>query len=326
MNFKAKREMFEKEKRIYDSCKLTFLGVADFDVYNPSLPFKWGGKEYLFGRIEKRHEWARSWVRLFENSGYDEWTLVPNTMIYQLEDPFIAIIGDELVLGGVHVRYQQSKIDKYNTYFYRGTDLNNLYYFTTGPDNMKDIRLVELTNNQIGVFSRPKNEQIKKLYNTEAIVGFTTINNLDELNEEVIENAKYIPNLFSKGEWGGCNQAYQLESGLIGVIGHKCYQTRDKNKQNVATYTNITFVFDPIKHEVIDISIIGTRNCYPQGPTKKPSLIDCAFTSGIIPRENGVVDLFSGLSDCEVGRIVIDNPFQKYGKIVAKQKKLTLKR
>ena len=50
----------------------------------------------------------------------------------------------------------------YYGYFYRGTDISNLYYFTTGPYYMKDIRL----------------------------------------------------DLFGKDEWGGCNQAYLLDSGI----------------------------------------------------------------------------------------------------------------
>lgn len=320
MDFKKERQLFEKKKRIYESCKLVFSGLKNKDVYNPSIPFKWKEKEYLYGRIETRDQWARSLVGLFEKIEADKWQLIPNMLLYQLEDPFITIINNELILGGVHVRYKQNKIDKYYTYFYRGHDPLNLYYFTTGPDNMKDIRLVELENNKIGVFSRPKNEMIKKLYNCDSAIGFTSINDLDELNDQVIENAKYIPDLFKTGEWGGCNQAYQLDSGLIGVIGHKCYQSND-----IATYTNIAFIFDPKKHKILNLKIIGTRNCYPKGPAKKPNLIDCAFTSGIVPINNNKVNLYSGLNDCEVGRIVIDNPFKEYGNIIQKQKELVIK-
>ena len=35
----------------------------------------------------------------------------------------------------------------------------------------------------------------------------------------------------------------------------------------------------------------------------------CAFTSGIVMRQDGKVDLYSGIGDTEVGRIVIDYPF-----------------
>ncbi|MDF2921446.1 MAG: hypothetical protein K0R57_360 [Paenibacillaceae bacterium] len=315
MNLIERRHQFEENKRIYESAKLTFLGVDGFDVYNSSIPFYWQGKRYIYGRVEKREEWARSWVRLFEESGRDEWTLVKDSMLYQLEDPYISIIGGQLVLGGTHVRIRQSRIDTYYGYFYRGIDLNNLYYFTTGPDYMKDIRLVQLAGGKIGVFSRPRNEEVRRLFGSESLVGFTVIDNLDELSAEVIENAAYIPGLFGKDEWGGCNQAYCLDSGKVGVIGHLCYKAPAEGEEQL-TYMNYSMVLDPATREVHDMRIIGTRPCYPDGPAKKTNLNDCCFTSGIVMREDGKADLYSGIGDTEVGRIVIDYPFEGWGPIM----------
>ena len=317
MNLIEQRSQFEATRRIVESTKLAFHGVEGYDVYNSSIPFEWQGRTYIFGRVERRAEWARSWVRLFTQSGPDDWTLVPGSMIYQLEDPFISKIGRELVLGGTHVRYKQGQIDTYYGYFYRGSDLHDLVYFTTGPDFMKDIRLVQLSGGQIGVFSRPRNPEILKKFGSESQIGFSTINSLDDLTAEVIENAPYIPGLFEKGEWGGCNQAYALDSGLIGVIGHKSYAVDNAEGLKILTYLNVAFVFDPQKHVALNVKIIGTRPCYPTGPAKKPDLVDCAFTSGIVMRPDGKADLYSGIGDCEVGRLVIDYPFEGYGKIIS---------
>jgi hypothetical protein len=317
MNLITQREHFESGSKIYESAKLKFNGVEGFDVYNPSIPFHWNGKTFMFGRVEKRDEWARSWVRLFENTGKDEWTLVPDSMIYQLEDPYISKIGENLVLGGTHVRYSKSAIDTFYGYFYKGTDIHNLYYFTTGPDYMKDIRLVEMADGRIGVFSRPRNEMIQKKYGSESMVGFAIIDSLEELTSEVIGSASFIPELFDDNEWGGCNQAYLLDSGLIGVIGHKSYKSFGPDGQEVLSYLNISFIFDPNEHQAKDLKIIGTRSSYPEGPSKRPELIDCAFTAGIVMRPDGKVDLYSGIGDCEVGRIVIDYPFKGYGEIVS---------
>ncbi|MNP00775.1 hypothetical protein D3C76_925710 [compost metagenome] len=311
MNLLDLRQQFEATKRVYESAKLVFHGVKGYDVYNPSVPFEWNGKRYIYGRIEKRHEWARSWVRLFEESGPDEWTAMPNTMIYQLEDPYISVIHKQLVLGGTHVRYKQGRLDTFYGYFYKGRDLHDLYYFTTGPENMKDIRLVELQDGRIGVFSRPRGETVRKQFGSESLVGFTIINNLDSLSPEVIENADNISGLFQKDEWGGCNQAYLLESGKIGVIGHICYTQEDRS-----TYMNMAFVLDPKTNQFSDLKIIGTRPCYPEGPAKKPHLTDCAFTAGIEMRPDGKVNLYSGIGDTEAARIVIDYPFEKEGAIV----------
>jgi hypothetical protein len=315
MNLLEKRTQFETTKRIHSSAKVTFNGVDGFDVYNASIPFTWQGDTYIFGRVERRSEWARSWVRLFRNSGVDSWTVVSDSMIYQLEDPYICWIKGELILGGTHVRMKGGKVDTYYGYFYRGRNLHDLVYFTTGPDYMKDIRLVELADGRIGAFSRPRNEEIRRRFGSESQIGFTIIDDLNGLTGDVIENAPYIPDLFAKDEWGGCNQAYLLDSGLIGVIGHQC-ANRIENGVTIQVYLNVAFVFDPAQHRVIDFRIIGSRPCYPDGPAKKPGLIDCAFTSGIVPRSDGHVDLYSGISDTEVGRLVIDNPFSDFGQIV----------
>lgn len=318
MNIKEERTQFERTKTVYERAQLVFHGVEGYDVYNTSIPFEWQGRRYLFGRVERRAEWARSWVRLFENTGRDDWSLVPGSMIYPLEDPYVCWIDDTLVLGGTHVRYQRGRIDTYYGYFYKGKDLHDLYYFTTGPDAMKDIRLVQLADGRIGVFSRPRHPGIKRRFGSEAQIGFAIIERLEELGRDVIEQAPYIPGLFAEGEWGGCNQAYLLDSGRVGVIGHKSYSEAKADGTSVSVYVNISFVFDPARHEASDLQIIGTRSCYPDGPAKRPELADCAFTSGIVMRPDGKVDLYSGIGDTGEGRIVIDYPFAAHGCILSR--------
>lgn len=117
---------------------------------------------------------------------------------------------------------------------------------------------------------------------------------------------------------GGCNQAYLLDSGKIGVIGHLCYIYKSSKGEDQSAYMNMSFVLDPDTMKIENYKIIGTRDCYPQGPEKMPNLCDCAFTSGIVMREDGRSDLYSGLGDCKEGRIVIEYPFEGYGEIVNK--------
>ncbi len=314
MGVRELREEFERTYVHRESVTLRFLGVDGWDVYNCSIPFWAGEKRYLFGRVERRQEWMRSFVRLFEECGPDTWRAV-DSMIYQLEDPYIARVGEEFVLGGTHVRMSGGKLDTYYGYFYKGKDIRDLYYFTTGPDYMKDIRLVELGGGKTGVFSRPRNEEIMTRYGSESMLGFTVIDSLDQLSGDLIEKAPYIHGLFGEGEWGGCNQAYLLESGKVGVIGHGSYPG-EKNGEPGSVYMNISFVMDPESRSVEDFRVIGTRDCYPQGPAKMPNLTDCAFTSGIVMRTDGMADLYSGIGDCMEGRMVIPYPFEGYGAIV----------
>ena len=325
MSIQEKKAEFEKKRqeKIYESVKLTFHGVEGFDVYNCSIPFSWEGKEYIYGRVEKREEWARSWVRLFEKTGKDEYTVVREHMIYPLEDPYVSIVQGELTLGGTHVRKRSGDVDSFYGYFYRGKDIEDMVYFTTGPDFMKDIRLVELDNGKVGVFSRPRNKEIEEKYGSSAMIGFAVIDSLDDLTDEVILNAKPIEGIFEKGEWGGCNQAYLLTNGNIGIIGHQsfsqpCENVSEESASNDFTkpsttsldvYVNIAFEFNPETFEVTNRKVIGTRSCYPEGLSKRPSLVDCTFTSGITLREDGKADLYGGMSDVEEGRITIDYPF-----------------
>lgn len=309
MDMREKKAAFEKNGRVYESALLTFKGVDGFDVYNCSIPFTWNGRSYIYGRVEKRDEWARSWVRLFEKTGKDEYTAVSGSMIYQLEDPYIQFIGDEIVMGGTHVVKERGEIRTLYGYFYRGTDLEDMAYFTTGPDMMKDIRLVPLKDGRIGVFSRPRGKQVEEKFGSGSVIGFAIIKDLNELTADVIENAEVIGNLFGWGEWGGCNQCYLLKDGRIGVIGHKCFTETDADGIDQAVYMNVAFIFDPETHKATEPEIIATRGSYPAFVAKKPNLKDCAFTSGMVLREDGKVDLYSGVGDAAEGRVVIDNPF-----------------
>lgn len=308
MDLLKTREAFQKNARIYDRALLKFHDTMGFDVYNCSIPFQWKGKRYMFGRVERREDFANSTAWLFEEVGKDEYAPVPHSMIYPLEDPFIAFIHGELIMGGTHVRKTQGEIDTYYGYFYRGAP-EWMTHFTCGPRGMKDIRLVELKDGRIGVFSRPRGPQVEKQYGSGAVVGFTVIKDIGELNAQVVESAPVIENLFGPGEWGGCNQCYLLRDGRIGVIGHRSYRDQDAQGGVLLVYVNISFIFDPATHTASDMKMIGDKQCYPDTEAMQPSLVDCAFTSGIVMRRDGKADLYSGLGDVTEGRITIDAPF-----------------
>jgi hypothetical protein len=317
MTIQERKKNFETNMKVYESKRLEFIGVDGYDVYNCSIPFIWNGKEYIYGRVEKRDEWARSWVRLFEKAGEDRYKLKQNSMIYQLEDPYISFINGEIVLGGTHPQKIANEISRYFGYFYRGTDLEDLKYFTTGPDNMKDIRLVDMRNGKIGIFSRPRGKKILEKYGSESMIGFTQVNSLDEITDKVIENAEPILGIFDKGEWGGCNHIYMLENGKIGIIGHQSFTqysdrttvNKDTEQVDLSVYVNIAFEFDPATFNVTNSKIIGTRKCYPDYPAKRPNLVDCTFTSGMTVRTDGKINLYAGIGDTAEGRIVVDYPF-----------------
>lgn len=304
---------FERSADIREHAVLRFHGLPPgTDVYNCSIPFEHEGRRHIFGRVERHDEWAASIVRLFAEVGPDVFELVPDGPNLQLEDPYVQCIGGEFVLGGTHVRKVRGEVDSYFGYFFRGPDPLHLRYFTTGPDKMKDIRLVERPDGRIGVFSRPRGPEVLAKFGTEAVVGYAEVSSLDELGPEVIEAAEPVAGLFTHGEWGGVNQAYALADGRIGIAGHVAFNEGApvSNGQTPQHYANIAFVFDPGARTVTHLHLIGTRACYdPSDTAKCPHLVDVAFTSGFVPRADGLVDLYSGIGDCREGRITIPAPF-----------------
>ena len=308
MNARELREEFHRRKCVYERALLTFSGMNGYDVYNCSIPFEWQGKRYLFGRVERREDFANSVTFLLLETGRDHYVPVEGAVVYPIEDPHVAMIGDEIILGGTHVRKRRNQIDTLYGYYYRGRDLRFLSHFTCGPANMKDIRLVELRDGRVGVFTRPRGKRIAELYGSEAVVGFAILNSIDELDDTIVDKARVIDGLFAEGEWGGCNQCYLLRDGRIGVIGHRCYK-QPTPQAVLQVYVNIAFIFDPFTFSVSDMQVIGDKDSYPPTPHMLPYLADCAFTSGIEMRPDGKADLYSGLGDVTQGRIVIDSPF-----------------
>lgn len=302
------RAEFEKTKVIYEAAFITFKGIDGYDVYNCSCPFRLNGRFHMLGRVERRNEWVNSYVRLFMETGKDEYTLVPNSMIWQLEDPFVCKIHGEMVFGGTRVTKNNGKVFDYFSDFFRGPP-NDLVYYTSGPKKMKDIRLVEMANGKIGVFSHHKS-------NHECLTGFVTINSLDELSAEVIDSAVPIDHTLFGDAWGGVNQPYLLTTGKIGCISHHGYVAEDENGDTINVYCITSFVYEPSTNKCYSYKILGTKPCFPDYPPKVPRLADCAFVSGIVMREDGKCDLYSGVGDTREGRLVIDYPFEGHGEII----------
>ncbi|CAJ1006310.1 putative Protein (DUF1861) [Leishmania naiffi] len=304
----AKRKEFERTKVVQEATFISFKGLDTHDIYNCCVPFRISGVYHVFGRTERRNEWVRSFVRLFRQTGHDEYTLVERAMQWQLEDPFIVKVQGEVLFGGVRVTKDHGKVSGYMCDFYRGT-IDDMHYFTSGPPKMKDIRLVELADGRIGIFSHHKTL-------TTCTTGFTTIDSLDDLCSQIIDAAKPIDHTLFGDAWGGVNQPYLLSTGKIGCISHHGYLDKDVNGEVVNVYCITSFVYDPVTNKCFEYKILGTKNCFPECPAKAPKLVDCVFASGIVMRDDGKCDLYSGVGDTRQGRMVIEYPFEGYGSIV----------
>ena len=303
--------LLEKLQTEESSCKsklLRFLGKGENDVYNISRPFRTNNKIVIAGRVEKREDWAKSHIAFFERAGKTTWKIMDQAPILKMEDPFITILGEEIILGGVEVYTVNNKFDSneigYKTVFYRGKDIFSLKKFAQGPDKMKDIRFTPLANEKIGVCTRPQGGQYCR-----GQIGYITISRIEELNNEnLLQGAKIIDLFFSSNAWGGANELHALRDGKIGILGHIAYED-DNNRKH---YYAITFVHDPITHETSPVEILATRKNFPRADSKKPELEDIVFPGGLLRHDNGYATLYAGLSDAHAGYITLPDPFKDF--------------
>jgi hypothetical protein len=284
--------------------RLVFSGVGPRDVYNITAPFLDNGELVIAGRVEDRDKEASHAMFFVERQG--QWVPRNGAPVFDLQDPFITFIQGELVFGGVEVYFDDDDphyVTSWRTIFYRGHSINDLKPFAKGPLTMKDIRLIELKNGRIGVFTRPM-----MVDGARALIGYTDIASLDQLTEEAISGARLLRHQFLPEEWGGANEAHLLKNGTIGVLGHIAWM----EDSNIRHYYPMVFVFDPISFGYTPIKLILTRSLFPDGQAKRSDLVDVLFSGGLVRNKDGTASVYTGVSDAEAHVIVIPDPFLEY--------------
>jgi hypothetical protein len=294
---------FEGKKLNILGDKLKFIGIEGRDVYNITKPFKDAGEFIIAGRVESRDSEV-SEVNFFKEID-GNWVKIEKNRKLELQDPFVTMISGELILGGVEIfphPILEGKLG-YRTAFYRGENVSALKKFTVGPDFMKDIRLLELPEGRILVFTRPQGD-----IGGRGKIAFTIINSLDELNAEVIANAELLEDQFIGEEWGGANELHLLNNGLIGVLGH----VASFDEQMDRHYYAMAFSFNAYTKEASPIKLIATRKNFKPGEYKRKDIMDVIFSGGINRHKAGMAELYVGVSDAEAHKILIEDPFMEY--------------
>lgn len=296
-------KLFRSTEQPTNAKKIVFNGVEGFDIYNPTAPFKFNGKTYIIGRVEKRDS-EHSEAIFFVQQEDGSYSVAEDINKYVLQDPYISLIGDVFIFGGTEIFPHPENPENlwWRAKFYYGNDIRDLKELTVGPNGMKDIRLVGLVDGRIGVFSRPQGEKGGR-----GKIGFTTIENLEDLNASVIDNAPLL-DLFYDEEWGGANEAHLLKNGKIGVLGH----IANFSDGDVRHYYPMVFSLDPRTGETSQMEIIAERSNFVDGPAKRDDLIDVLFSAGLIRKNDGTAVLYTGVSDVESQCITIKDPFIKF--------------
>lgn len=280
--------------------KITFSGVGERDVYNITAPFEDEGKLVIAGRVESRDS-EQSEVHFFVKKN-NVWIPRESTPVFTLQDPFVTKIAGELVLGGVEV-FPHPTVENammWKTVFYKGETISKLREFMIGPDGMKDLRIVELKDDSIGVFTRPQGEKGGR-----GKIGFVKVPTLDDLTIDVINEAPLLEGQFIDEEWGGGNEIHLLSNGLLGVLGHIASFDEESDRH----YYPMVFIFNPDTFEFTDMQIIAERANFLPGDTKRSDLKDVVFSGGLVRKSDGTADLYAGISDAEAQTIKVFDPF-----------------
>lgn len=298
-------DRYRKNKKTYDTDRITFTGVSD-SVYNISRPFLNNGKTYILGRVEALDS-EISKVLVFEQVSKKEYKLVEGIELDLLQDPCVCEIDGELFIGGTHIDVVDGQIVSWNTAFYRGQDVASLQHFANAPAKMKDVRFTKY-GQKILVCTRPQGGVAGP-----GKIGLILLDDFVEITPDNLLKAKLFDDLFADNEWGGANELFVLDNGWVGVLGHiACMSEGD-----VRHYYAMTFAFHPKTMEHTPVKIIAERADFKAGISKRPDLVDVLFSGGIVRQDDNMATLYTGTSDAEGHYIVIEDPFKEYEELPA---------
>jgi hypothetical protein len=287
-----------------ESQTLEFEITDGRDVYNITAPFHFGGKMLLLGRVERR-DTEISEIVVFELTPRKTWLpCFTHPSFHGLQDPCITWAGEELVLGGVRFPVPMKNGDVGCVMeFFRGSCLDGLSHFLSGPPGMKDIRFKQLVDGRVAIFSRPQGA-----IGGRGEIGFTISPSWEGITAEMIDRAPLFKNQLPKKEWCGANEVHLLANGHLGVLGHiACF-----DDQAHRHYYPMAFAVDPITRQPSPIRIIARRSFFPPGSAKRPDLVDVVFSGGIVREHRGMVNLYAGTSDAAAAVVTLPDPFLQF--------------
>lgn len=286
-----------------NSCILNIHNEDARDVYNIAAPFDYFGRTVLAGRVEARDS-EDAEIQLFEESA-DGWVPFFKTPDFVgLQDPCVTRINGRPVLGGVRFPCVfEDGSEGWQMEFYQATEEGHFEFLFSGPKKMKDIRLLELGDGRILVLTRPQGAK-----GGAGRIGYVVVDSLADVTVDAINDAPLLEGLCGADEWVGANEAHLLANGKVGVLGHVANFSEDGQRH----YYAMAFVLDLETGETTTADVIACRADFPEGPAKRPDLVDVLFSGGLVRLGNGRARMYVGLSDAQAGSVELPDPFSGF--------------
>lgn len=276
---------------------------STFLVYNPSAAFINPPGSYRAVRVDCSDGRTKSVMFKYTTEG-----LKPHLeRTFDLEDPFAANFDGEIVFGGVQVDKSFDSegriVSRWRTILYRGETIDKLRPFFTGPEGMKDIRLVKKPDGRIGVYTRPRNPGNEAL-GGDGQIGYREFESLDQLENADsssldIENAPLLPFRFKKGHWGGVNHAQVLKGGKYQKWNLLTIHDAYKDPDDLLHYSTGFLLHNTETGEAEELDIWITRDSLPQGPAKGKKEEKVVFASETIIKRRKL-RIWAGTSDAQI--------------------------
>jgi hypothetical protein len=297
-------------------------GVEGNDTYNPVLCETKGSKILAF-RCEPRDsdiadtEHYHPSIQFARQDERQQWQVAADIAPFDmLEDPLFmpASIGgrEQLVVGGVRAKLISQNHFIVNTELYAGDALTTIERepFATIM-GIKDERLIQLPDGRFLLCRRPVDAAGR---------GSAVLYVIDSLDVLVDTNASLPPAMLTlvgpgDKDWVGINNMYILTDGdgtqWIGLLGHIGAVAKNGDKHYAAT--TYAFKLEDLvngRAQPVAPTIIATRSCFPDGPSKDELLSDVVFPGSLERLEDDEYRLWAGLSDAQIGTLDIRNPFK----------------
>ena len=308
---------------------LDFGIPPDIDIYNSSAPI-WDGHHWLqIVREEKGDQFTSQLTFFSQVSGnkyrreVDVSNLSELSIGYICQDPANAWIQQNLVITQVEVDPQSlndtSQDTRLHSAIYAGENLNNLRLIARSPDRMKGVRLVELQDGKIAVFTRPQSPGDPDRGGLGKI-GLTVVESLDQINTDVLAAAPLIPELFSEDdeEWRGVNHVRLLPNGDLAVLAHIARFEKSEIDHSKGYYPYF-FTLDPITLRVENqqlLAKVADFRLNGQIKAKLPELENVSYPSALLFPNDDITSSYaiymSGMKDSKMAAICIPNPLDSW--------------